>query len=179
MDIIPYKQSLTHSCLVACFLMLLKAQANIEFTEAEEQDLALNGSKRRYSFYVIGIPSEIMKKYNKKIQVYADNKYFTKVLQNSCEVNQGIKITHNSITLNLVRELLKKKPLICHIDNNALGDYSHTSHFIVLEKTTKDTIQILDPWTGKKKHISNNVLEKAIYNLKTQVKMCPLLFSID
>jgi uncharacterized protein YvpB len=50
---------------------------------------------------------------------------------------------------------------------------------MILEKTTKKFIYIIDPWSGKKKRIINTKLEKAISDLKNQVKMCPLLFSIE
>lgn len=178
MDIIPYKQTLTHSCLVASFLMILKAQNKIDFTDADEQEVALKGSRRIYSSYMVGISSEIAKKYGKKIQIFADNKYFTKILQESFK-DKKVTVTHHPITLDLIKKLLEQGPLICHIDDNALGDYSHASHFIVLVKATESMITIADPWTGKKKRISNKTLEEAIFKLKTHIKMCPLLFRIE
>jgi hypothetical protein len=59
MAIIPYKQTLSHSCLAACFLMLREKK----ITEVQEQELALNGSKRTYAFYVTGIPLEFAKRH--------------------------------------------------------------------------------------------------------------------
>ncbi|OGC82208.1 MAG: hypothetical protein A2V81_00510 [Candidatus Abawacabacteria bacterium RBG_16_42_10] len=179
MSIKPYKQSLTHSCLVACFLMLLERQADIVFTETNEQEIALKGSRRIYPFYVVGIPMEIAKKYGKKIQVYVDNKYFTKVLKVAFAKEKSIEVVHTPIKIKLIRDLLQKSPLICHIDDNVLGDYSHSSHFIILENATKNTISIIDPWMGTRKRISDKTLIQGIHDLKTQVKMCPLLFSID
>jgi ABC-type bacteriocin/lantibiotic exporter with double-glycine peptidase domain len=86
---------------------------------------------------------------------------------------------HKKINLQFIAEVLNKKPLICHIDDHALGDYSHASHFIVLEKATEKSVQIIDPWTGKRKKINKFTLERAITELKNQVKMCPLLFSVE
>lgn len=179
MRIKPYKQSLTHSCLVACFLMLLKQQTGIRFTESDEQEIALRGSRRIYPFYVVGIPMEIAKKYRKKLQVYVDNKYFTKVLKMAFAKEKFIEVVHEPIKIKLIRDLLQKSPLICHIDDNILGDYSHASHFVILENATKNTISIIDPWKGTRKRLSDKTLIKGICDLKTQVKMCPLLFSID
>lgn len=178
MQIIPYQQSLTDSCLVACFLMLLQAQKDITFTEKEEQHLALNGSKRKYPFYVVGIPYEVAVEYNAHITIFADNKYFTKVLEKSFGDTKNIEVKHQPVKVSLIQELLQKQPLICYVDNNALGNYSHSPHFIVLEKATESFFHIVNPWTGKKKRISRETLEKGIRSLKTHVKMCPLLFSI-
>lgn len=178
MSIVPYKQSLGHSCLVACFLMVLKLQNNISFSEADEQRIALNGSKRIYPFYVVGVPMEIAKEYKKKICVVVDNRYFTKILQDAFLKEKNIRVLHKPITLGLIKNLLEKQPLICHIDDNILGDYSHASHFIVLEKATENTVFIVDPWSGERKRISNDTLVRAIRDLKTHMKMCPLIFSI-
>jgi len=35
---------------------------------------------------------------------------------------------------------------------------------------------IIDPWDGERKGIAHGTLERAIFELKTQIKMCPLLF---
>lgn len=178
MEIVPYKQSLTHSCLTACLLMLIKAKYGIDFDEAIEQDLSLKGSKRLHSFYVVGIVKEIVNKYQTKVSVTVDNKYFARILEKQIN-DKKIEIKHQKITLELVLELLKTTPLICHIDNNYLGDYSHSSHFIILVKATEKNIIFVDTLTGKKGLISPNKLEKAILSLKKHIKMCPLLFSLS
>ena len=175
MIIKPYKQSLTHSCLAACFLMLNKKT----FTENDEQQLALNGSKRTYPLYIVGIPMEFSTKFKKDLTVHVDNKYFTEVLGKHFIRNKKIKVVHDPITKSLIKDLLKERSLICHIDDHAIGDYSHASHFIILESVTEKFIQIIDPWSGERKKISMDTLLAAIKDLKTQVKMCPLLFSIN
>ncbi len=175
--IIPYKQSLTHSCLAACFLMILKTEKGINFDEKVEQNLALNGSKRTYPFYVVGIANEVAEKYHVKINIIADNKYFAEVLDKSFKNQPLVSIKHEKVTLTLIKNLLQNQPLICHIDNS-LFDYSHSSHFIVLEEATDKFISIIDPWTGQRKNITDKKLEESINNLKNHIKMCPLLFYI-
>lgn len=177
MQIKPYKQTLTHSCLVASFLMILEAEKNQKFTKKDEQELTLKGSQRTYSFYMTGIATEIAKKYNTKITFLADNKFFTNILKNSLE-NKNISVRHQKITLDLICKLLEKNVLICHIDIHGLGDYSHSSHFIVIEKVKGNFFTIIDPWSGDKKNISKKTLLKAILELKNNVKMCPLLFVV-
>ena len=175
MAITPYKQTLTHSCLAACFLMLQGKQ----FAEHDEQELALKGSNRNYPFYVVGIAAEFVKKYDGKVNIYADNSFFTKTLQNAFIGNEKINVVHKKITMPLLKELLTEKPLICHIDNHALGDYSHASHFVILEESTEEYIHIIDPWKKKKKMISKSTLIEALYDLKSHIRMCPLLFSLE
>lgn len=171
--IIPYKQTLSHSCLAVCVLMLLEKP----FTVIEEQNLALSGSKRTHQFYVAGIPLEFTKKYNSQINVFVDNKYFAKVLGGIFSSEKRINVIQKKITIPLIKDLLTNGPLICHIDDHALGDYSHASHFIVLERATDKFVQIIDPWTGKRRKITLSKLDESISDLKNQIKMCPLLFS--
>lgn len=175
MVITPYKQTLTHSCLAACFLMLQGKR----FTEHDEQELALKGSRRKYPFYVVGIPMEFAKKYDIRIKVYVDNNFFTTQLQKAIIGNKKINVVHKKINSIFISELLKENPIICHIDDHALGDYSHASHFIILEKATEKFIYVIDPWSGKRRKINKLTLADAIKDLKYHVKMCPLLFSIE
>ena len=179
MAITPYKQSLTHSCLAASFLMLLQEESGIEFTEKDEQEIALLGSRRIYPFYVVGITLEIAKRYGSEIKVHVDNKYFGGILSKSFVEEKNISVETKAVSLKLIRELLEIGSLICHVDMHGLGDYSHASHFIIIEKAVSETFTILDPWDGKKKRVSDKTLENAIYELKHQVKMCPLLFSLN
>lgn len=179
MEITPYKQSLTHSCLVACFLMLLQAQKGITFTQQQEQALALKGSQRKYSYYVEGIPAAVANSYKENIKVIADNKHFANFLALCFRDYKNIAVEHHPVTIDLIRTLVNKQPIICHIDDNLIGDYSHASHFIVIEKASGGFFFIIDPWVGERKRISQETLEKAIHSLKTHIKMCPLLFSIQ
>lgn len=179
MEVKPYRQSLTHSCLVTCFLMLLQGKNGLSFGEKEEQKLALQGSKRKYPFYVVGIPYEVVNEYKVSITVIADNRYFSRLLKDAFEKKKQLTVAHKPITLLLIEQLLRKQPLICHIDNNMLGDYSHSSHFIVLEKTVSNFIQIIDPWTGKRRRVKKETLEAGVLSLKKHVKMSPLLFSLE
>ena len=178
MKIIPYKQSLTHSCLSACFLMIINSKKGVNFNDKDEQRIALHGSSRNYDFYITGITSEIVKEYKVKVKIYVDNKYFTNILQKSFSSNL-VEIVHQKITINFIKKILKDNFAICHVDINPLGDYSHSSHFVVLESLINKKIKIIDPWNGEKSNINNLKLEKAINSLKTQVKMCPLLLTFE
>lgn len=171
----PYKQTLSHSCLVACFLMLLQKKG-IDPKIKDEQEITLKGMDRKYPFYVVGVPKEIFNKYKEKINLVVDNNYFKNILVKSFNDKKNFNAYHKKINLKLIKDLLKEHSLICHIDDNYFGDYSHASHFIVLEKATNKKMIIIDPWSGKKNLISDRQLEDSILSLKKHIKMCPLLF---
>jgi hypothetical protein len=79
-EILPYKQTLSHGCLAADLLMLLKMKYGTDFRENDEANILLSGMKRMYPFYVVGVPKEFFNKYRRKISIIVDNKYFTNVL---------------------------------------------------------------------------------------------------
>ena len=176
--IIPYKQSLSQSCLVACFLMLLKGRYGIKFTSRDEEKITIRSMQRKYSFYVAGVPKEIAKAYKKKIKLTVDNKYFTKVVTKAIGDEKNIRTYHQKITMDYIKRIVKENPVICHVDDHYLGDYSHASHFVIIEKTTNKKIKIIDPWTGKRRVVSAKRIEDSITSLKKHVKMCPLVYTI-
>ncbi len=176
MSIIPYKQTLSHSCLVACFLMLLDKK--LVFSEKDEKEVCLKGMSRKYPFYVVGIPQEFFNYFRKKVTVFVDNKYFTGFLKKNFDEN-NIAVKQHVINLTLIKRLLEKAPVICHIDDHYLGDYSHASHFVVIEKATAKKFLVVDPMSGTKKLVSCETLKSAIHSLKTHIKMCPLVFQLD
>lgn len=180
MSITPYAQSLTHSCLAACLLMLREAASGRLCTEQEEQALALSGSLRTYPFYVVGIPAEFSKRYHIAVRILADNTYFAGRLRDAFAGHDGVHVEQAKVTLPLIRKELQTHPLICHIDNHALGDSSHSSHFVILERELpKDRILVVDPWSGKKRRMRMAMLENAIHDVKNHLKMCPLLLHLS
>jgi len=178
MSVVPYKQSLSHGCLVACFLMILKQKYGIEYSPKDEEQILLKGMRRTYPFYVVGVPNEVFNHFGKKITILVDNKYFTNVLQKSFN-DKNLTIQHHKINVDLIRKILLRAPVICHVDDHQLGDYSHASHFVVIEKATEKKFLIVDPMHGEKKWISEKTLGEAIQNLKKHIKMCPLLFYLN
>lgn len=173
-ELTPYKQVLSHGCLGACFLLLL----NIKDKPSEERKILLKAMDRKYKFYVSGVPIEISHTYKKSIDVFVDNKFFTNVLKKEFKGTK-VKPVHKKVSLSFIKELLQSGPIICHIDDHYLGDYSHASHFIVIEKDTGKNFLIIDPWQGKKVLISHKKLEESIKSLKTHIKMCPLLLRLS
>lgn len=179
MPLAPYRQTLTHSCLAACLLMLREGATGQPFDAADEQDLAVRGSRRNHAFYVTGIPTECARRFGVQIRVLADNAYFAKILARAFEKEKGIAVEHAKVAAQSIRALLAQRPLICHIDNHLLGDVTHSSHFVVLEKELPgDRVLLIDPWTGTRKRVKWARLEESIGSLKTRIRMCPLLFAL-
>jgi hypothetical protein len=173
----PYKQTICNGCLVASLLMVIKDKYNVSYSKKDEGLILIKGGDRsKYQFYVSGIPIEFYKKFKKKINLVVDNKYFTNVLLKEFNNKSKFNVYQSKITLELIKSLVEKGPIVCHIDDNLLGDYSHASHFIVIEKVEGNRVQIVDPWYGKRRVISLKKLEEAIKSLKTHIKMCPLIF---
>ena len=144
-----------------------------------EQSICTKGLQRIYPLYVVGIPAECVKQCKIKIRIVADNNYFARILHKAFAAHSTISVVQEKITITRIKALLKQQPLICHIDDHALGGFSHVSHFVVLEKELPgDRVLLIDPWTGKQKRLSLAALEGSIHSLKTHIKMCPLLFII-
>jgi len=179
MPVIPYRQTQTHSCLAACFLMLLQDRTRRPIDEGAEQELTLKGSLRSYPFYVVGIPTEFANAFQARIRIFAHNKYFTGFLEKAFRRQKRISVQHHKITHEFLRALLRQHPIVFHIDDHYLGRFSG-SHFVILEKELpNDRVLLIDPWTGKRKRLSFAKLEESMESLKTHMKMCPLVFILE
>ncbi len=176
--ITPYRQSLSHSCLVVDLLMLREQKAGESFSEEDEKKITIAGMNRSYPYYVVGVPFEFSKQTNTNVTLIVDNKIFAKELAQALAGSQ-VAVEQEKITLDLISKLVEKQPVICHIDDNYLGDYSHASHFIIIEKVTGEQIHVIDPMDAKRKVISSKTLDESIHSLKTHIKMCPLLYYLE
>lgn len=172
--IVSYKQSLSHGCLAANLLMLWNSKKGKIPTRKNEELILFKGMDREYEFYVVGLCEEFVNLADVRLSVYVNNNYFTNVLKKSFK-NKNINITYKKIDLLTIQELLEKGPLIIHIDDNALGDYSHASHFIFVFGFSGRFFKIINPWDGKIKRVSKKKMLEAIKLLRTHIKMCPLI----
>lgn len=177
MTVEPYQQSFASSCLAACFLMLRKAKKGISFDREGEREVWESGSDIQYPFYCVGIAQEFSKKFAVGIEIIVDNRYFTNVLKKAFGPRSRCTVHYQKISITSINNFLTKGPVICHIDDHSLGNYSHCSHFVILEKNLSgERFLIVDPWHGKKKRLRSIKLEESILSLKKHIKMCPLLF---
>lgn len=175
MHIVPYQQSLSNSCLAASLLMV----SGKKVTPKLEESVCIRGSKRRYDLYVVGVPFEFCLQTRQKLSVYVDNRFFANLLAKQFAQNRLVSVTHRKVDLKLLRELSAERPIVCHIDDHFLGDYSHCSHFVVVEKISKSMATLIDPYYGKRSRISCKTLVRAIASLKQHIRMCPLIFQVD
>lgn len=163
-----YKQNTSQGCLAVC-LMLLGDQ---EITVKREIDLTIGGLKYRES-WALGIVDSFVKRFKRKIIIYANNKYFYKKLKN---FGSEVDLVHRKIDRELI--IKQTRSFILYIDSKIVGTYVHSPHFIICEKKD-DQFYILDSIKGKK--IKSNIVSvlKGVYLLKNYLKFCPLLITID
>lgn len=169
----PVKQSTYQGCLVASLAMA----GGCNLTSRDEKAILVNGLDNKYGFYVIGVVEEFIKKFGKSVEVFVDNEYFTKVLQ-GCTKNKKIKVTYNNISMNFLNKLLNDSSVILYIDYHSFGDYSHYSHFILVDSIKDSNYKIVDPVIGKFQNVSGEKLDKGIKLLREHIKMCPLILKV-
>jgi hypothetical protein len=63
-----------------------------------------------------------------------------------------------------------------HSGSKQLDQELDLEWYIHIEKVNGKIFTIIDPWSGERRKITEKTLEKAIKELKNNVKMCPLLF---
>lgn len=141
-----------------------------------EQRIFFEGEKRRLDSYLSNMIFSFVDNTKLSLEIFADNKFFTEKLKGELKRQQkSILIENKKISISFIDKLLERSDIILHIDNNLLGDYSHSSHFIVVERKVADKYNIIDPLTGTRKNLSASKLEEAISSLKSSVKMCPII----
>ncbi len=172
MEISPLKQQFHHSCLVTCLLMISRMT-----DQSIEERIFSEGEKRRFGFYLNSILESFADNTMLSVDVYVDNKFFAdKLVGEQNRKNKRIKFKNEKISIELIKKLTDIDAVIAHVDNNFFGDYSHSPHFIVVEKAIPTgKFQIIDPLSGKSKIVAESILESAIVSLKNHIKMCPIV----
>jgi hypothetical protein len=170
----PIKQKTMQGCLVACLGMLIRLP---KIPLKEEKNILINGLNMDYEFFTVGVIEEFLKKNNKSLELYVDNKYFSRVLKKKFK-NKKVKILNQKINMPFLDKLLNDSPIIGYIDYKTLGDYSHAPHFILIEKKENKKYTIIDPWTGKRQKLNEEKLMKGIKLLKEHLKICPLVIKL-
>ena len=88
-----------------------------------------------------------------------------------------IKTEVRKIDLNLVNQLLDKKPIL-YIDAYYLFKVYHYPHFITVLDKIGNKYNIFDTWDGREKLIDGKVLAKLIFSLRNHIKLCPQVLII-
>ena len=167
MNLTTYQQTSCESCLPVCLLSL----GGIEITREKELKLLFDGLAGLKDSYAFGVLEAFVKTYNKKIDLFVDNKFFTNLLIEKSNSSQ-IAIIHKPVNLEF------ETPFVVYLDSQILGGYSHAPHFIIVEKIAGDICTIIDPWEGKRKRLSKEKLTAAISSLKYYLKYCPILIKL-
>ncbi len=170
-----FKQSYHHSCLATVLLMI----SGFKDQKLEEK-IYLEGENRKYGYYLNDMLASFVKYSGKSINVLVDNKFFTKKLaQDLKEPPKQIRIVHRKINSETVSDIVRKQPAVVYIDYNFMGDYSHSSHFVVVNSIRKDDhFEIFNSIDGKNKFFTAKKLDNAIFSLKNHIKMCPIIITM-
>ena len=163
------KQTTYETCLASVLLMLI--------SESWSRNKEIEIWKHGWEFnYLIGQLNYVAKKYKKNFVVYIENRYYFKKLQK--EKSGEIKLVNSKIDIRLIEKLFKSGSVIVYLDNYYLRKIVHAPHFVLAEKCKDDTIEIADPYDGKRKKISGKIINKAIISLRNHLKYSPVLIRV-
>lgn len=91
------------------------------------------------------------------------------------EKSQRVELVSSKVDMRLIRKLLESGSIIVYLDNYYLQKIVHAPHFVLVERYKDDTIEIADPYDGKRKNISSKIIQKAIISLRNHLKYSPVL----
>lgn len=172
MKIKPYKQTYSDSCLPVCLLML----SDQRFSQEDEVELSINGTKRFRDSYALGILDCFSTKHETEVEVFVDNKYFSRFL-GGLNSNDKISLINQKITPKFIEE--NKKPFILYLDKHFLGTYDHSPpHFVIVEDQPGNNFNVVDPWVGRRRIIKQETIFSAVGSLRNYLRYCPLVISL-
>lgn len=161
------KQSTYETCLPCCLLMV------VEKNKKDEIEIWKQGWKFNY---LIGQLNYVANKYGQKFEVYVENKYYFNRLEK--QKGKGIKLVNKKIDVRLLSKLLKNSKIVVYLDNYYIQKIIHAPHFLVALRRIKDRLEIADPFDGKLKKVSMNIISKGIISLRNHLRYSPVLISI-
>lgn len=167
MDLKPYKQTTYETCLAACLLMLTGERYN------QKDEITI--WKKGWEFnYLIGQLNYFSKRYKKYLNVWIENKTYFRNLK---EVkNNRINLLNSKIDTKLIKSLLVNGKVIIYLDNYFLQHITHYPHFVLgIGINKEDKIRIADPYDGKIKLVSMDVIRKGIISLRNHLKFSQVL----
>lgn len=166
----PIKQSTYESCLATSLMMLAGNKP--------DKDQEVEIWKSGWSFnYLIGQLNYFSKENHLSLKAYIENKYYFHNLEK--ERSKNVYLVNQKIDLRLVRQLLDKGALVLYIDNYYLQKIVHAPHFILVLSKKEKSFTVADPFDGKLKEVSDDVIKKAVISLRNHLKYSPALITIS
>ena len=172
-----YTQSTYETCLACCLFQAVNRFKKLRISKQLELDCinhSLNNSKEDF---VIGHLDFIVKKYNVSVKRIVDNKAYFDYLKKTKSL-KPIKTEVHRIDLNLINNLLHKKPIL-YIDAYYLFKVYHYPHFITILDKIGDDYKVFDTWDGKEKKVTKYTLAKSISSLRNHIKLCPQVILLE
>lgn len=166
-----YKQQSNQGCLVVDLLHLF----DITPTREREQAILSDGLFRLRENYALGCLMSFLDYYgDHSAIVYVDNNYYLRILQKHVD-HPRIHMFHKKNDTRLLGAI--DPPFIVYVDNNIFDGWTHLPHFVLVTKTTQNFYQVFDPWDGETHRVSKAKLLSGIDQLRTHIKVCPLIIA--
>ena len=163
------KQTTYESCLASALLMLIGES----WSKKKEIEIWKHGWEFNY---LVGQLNYVAKKLRKGFKVYIENRNHFERLRK--ENGREVELVNVKIDTQLIKKLLKSGSVIVYLDNYYLQKIVHAPHFVLAERYKDDIIEIADPYDGKRKKISSEIIKKAIISLRNHLKYSPVLIRV-
>jgi len=173
--LIPFKQNLHDSCLVAAFLMISGISADEKKAKKIEEEIFLEGERKTHDFWIQSMLTSFLKHSDKKVCLVVDNKFFAETLSRGLKGNDRVELRQEKISAKLITKLVENYPLAINLDNQNLGDWAHAPHWVAVEKASGGKITFIDPNTAGRRIFSEEKLNLAIASLNNHLRICPLI----
>lgn len=169
-------QSTIETCLSVCLISLLENHG-IKIEHDEEINILIEGLKFTKIDYSTGHLVYVCKKYGVEGKQYIDNPIFYQRLS-KYKYSNSVKLINKYIDRKLISKMKVELPFIIYIDQFYTGGL-HLPHFVILEKFDEISSEILDPWDGKRKKISTEILSRSIQSLRNKLKISPKIITLS
>jgi len=168
-----YKQQSNQGCLVVDLLYLFGEEP----TKQKEEEILTKGLFAFRDNYTVGCLIAFLDMYSdKRVRLYFDNNYYLNIIKN--------QVSHPRITMVKARNDISlidtlSAPFIVYTDTNITDGFTHLPHFMMVTGVTEKMFSVFDPWTGKVSRMSKQRVLKGIDLLRSHVKVCPFIITID
>ncbi len=149
----------------------------IKPTYDKEKKILSDGLFRLRENYTLGCLLAFLDEYtDKAATVYVDNGYFLNVLKKLVK-HPRIALLHRKNDEKLLSEL--EPPFVVYVDNNITDGWTHLPHFMMVVGSTEKFYSVFNPWDGKTIKLSKAKLHSGIDQLRSHVKICPMVIRVS
>ncbi|MFH1235116.1 MAG: hypothetical protein V1493_05900 [Candidatus Diapherotrites archaeon] len=179
-----YRQKHFETCLAKCLMILAEREKGIRLTDKYELEMLVFAMDYDRENFVVGHLAKACKDFGLKLDWIAGSKILFDFAKKR-KMPKAVSFSCHKIDLKFIDSALDR-PAIVFLDQfqlwqKSMGLYHkcHWPHFVVVEKKTRGSYEIIDPSTGKKREISKKLLSKAISSLRNHLWLSPQIIRIS